>query len=99
MQLQLKDATFQYQAGTLTSAALRKHPLTIEACAFARAFAEVSRKITHVSERKATPTDIHTLAWALTSQAGYQAVASPGFISTKSKKCFNQRRRKAQRQR
>ena len=39
VQLQLKVATFQYQAGILTSAALRKYlPLTIEA-----AFAELSR--------------------------------------------------------
>ena len=105
-QLQLKVATFQYQAGILTSAALRKYlPLTIEA-AFAGAFADLSRNFREKpptfqsgkAPSKHPQAHIHRLG-ALTSQAGYQTVASPGFFGAKSTKCCNQRRRTAQQQR
>ena len=63
-------------------------PLAIEACAFARAFADLSRNFrekspTFQSGKPPTrhpQTHIHRLG-ALTSQAGYQTVASPGFIT------------------
>ena len=53
---QLEVTTFKYQVSTLTSAAIRKYlpPLALEACTFARSFAHLSRKITHVSDLRST---------------------------------------------
>ena len=62
VQLQLEVADFQYQASILTRSALRLYlpPLAIEACAFARAFADLSRNFREKSPTFPTNTHRHT---------------------------------------
>ena len=76
-QLQLEVATFQYQASTLTSAALRKYLPSQSKPARSRG---LSRTLRETSPTFLKPPANTRTPGAITREAGFKTVASPGFI-------------------